>query len=221
MRNYEKLELVNVRQGTRSTMRFSNGNTLPLTQLPFGMASFAPQTCAGRGQTLTHGGGWYFHPDDRSLVGIRITHQISPWINDYGQIVLFPHIGGITNDYSRTWSGFRQEQTELCPHCIETTFLRSRTRFSLAPTERGAKIALKTESSERLRFALLPVQGNCHYEVDAANRRIIDWTNAHTWPISDNFAQYFAIEFDCEICPKDVLVVHTDGSSNHALSITG
>lgn len=38
------LRYVNIKQGTKSESRFSSGNTLPLTQLPFGMAGFAPQT---------------------------------------------------------------------------------------------------------------------------------------------------------------------------------
>ena len=37
-------DYVNVKQGSDSTHRFSNGNTLPLCQLPFGMTAFAPQT---------------------------------------------------------------------------------------------------------------------------------------------------------------------------------
>ena len=59
------IDLVNVKQGTASKHRFSNGNTLPLTQLPFAMLGFAAQT--------ENHGGWYFHPDDRSLEGVRLT----------------------------------------------------------------------------------------------------------------------------------------------------
>ncbi len=38
------LPLVNTKQGSDSVHSFSHGNTLPLTQLPFVMAAFAPQT---------------------------------------------------------------------------------------------------------------------------------------------------------------------------------
>ena len=40
--NIDFIKHVNVKQGTKSVMRFSNGNTLPLVQRPFGFASFAP-----------------------------------------------------------------------------------------------------------------------------------------------------------------------------------
>lgn len=56
------LRYVNIKQGTKSESRFSSGNTLPLTQLPFGMAGFAPQTNGGRKN-------WYYHPDDRAWRG--------------------------------------------------------------------------------------------------------------------------------------------------------
>ena len=42
--NKKYLDYVNIRQGTDSQARFSNGNTLPLTCLPHAHAMFAPQT---------------------------------------------------------------------------------------------------------------------------------------------------------------------------------
>ena len=83
------LPLVNVKQGTRSVPRFSNGNTLPLTQLPFAMLGFAPQT---------KGGSWFYHPGDRCLEGIRLTHQPSPWISDYGAFVFTPQVEPLNDE---------------------------------------------------------------------------------------------------------------------------
>ena len=40
------LDYVNIKQGTKSEFRYSNGNTLPLVQRPFGMAHVAVQTKA-------------------------------------------------------------------------------------------------------------------------------------------------------------------------------
>lgn len=75
------IDYVNIKQGTKSVKRFSKGNTLPLIQRPFGFARFAPQTQSGRRT-------WFFHPEDRSFEGIRLTHQPSPWIWDHGAIVM-------------------------------------------------------------------------------------------------------------------------------------
>ena len=71
-----------VLQGTRSTYQFSHGNTLPITAVPFGMAHWTLQS--------TGESRWFFHPDDRRLEGIRSTHQLSPWLSDYGQATFLP-----------------------------------------------------------------------------------------------------------------------------------
>ena len=77
-----RIDLVNIKQGTKSVPRFSQGNTLPLIQRPFGMAAFAPQT--------ERNGSWYFNPESHSIEGIRLTHQPSPWIDDYGTVLMTP-----------------------------------------------------------------------------------------------------------------------------------
>jgi putative alpha-1,2-mannosidase len=74
-----RLELVNVLQGTDSCMRFSRGNTLPLAALPFGMAHWTIQSHANT--------SWMFQPDERRVQGFRCTHQLSPWLADYGEAV--------------------------------------------------------------------------------------------------------------------------------------
>ena len=71
---------VNIKQGTASDMRFSSGNTLPLVSVPFGMHAYSLQT-------FGKGGGWFYHPSHRQCEGIRLTHQPSPWVRDYGHIV--------------------------------------------------------------------------------------------------------------------------------------
>ena len=76
------LDNVNTRQGSRNTRRFSNGNTLPLCQMPFGMISFTSQTMGGS--------NWFFSPDVPVSEGLRLTHQPSPWIGDYGTLLFCP-----------------------------------------------------------------------------------------------------------------------------------
>ena len=47
------IQYVNIKQGSDSVNRFSNGNTLPLVQQPFGFAAFVPQGDASRGRCVT------------------------------------------------------------------------------------------------------------------------------------------------------------------------
>src|SRR6478736_6750927 len=70
------VDSVNVLQGTDSTKVFSRGNTLPIAALPFGMAHWTIQSRSDS--------PWMFHPADRRIQGFRLTHQLSPWLGDYG-----------------------------------------------------------------------------------------------------------------------------------------
>ena len=155
------LQYVNTKQGSASLHRYSNGNTLPLTQLPFGMAAFAPQTDASS--------SWYYHPSHRSLEGIRLTHQPSPWIADYGSLVLFPQKFEPKFDRSARWSGFRPEEAVLQPHYMKLTLLRSRCTFELVPTERGCAFRTEFRDDQKNYFSVLPVSGHFTAKLDAEN----------------------------------------------------
>lgn len=102
------IDYVNIKQGSKSCPRFSGGNTIPLTQLPFAMAGFVPQTAGDNGN-------WFYHPDDRITDGIRLTHQPSPWIGDYGALVLCPQSGTPHYSTMERSSGFRPQEAVLSP----------------------------------------------------------------------------------------------------------
>ena len=144
-------DLVNTKQGSASVNRFSNGNSLPLVQLPFGMTAFAPQTNPDK--------RWYYHPASRSLEGVRLTHQPSPWIADYGAFVFMPQRSPIGAASGDRWTGYRPEEAVLTPYSMKLRFLRSECDFELAPTERGAVIRLNYGESDSNYFSVLPVEG--------------------------------------------------------------
>jgi putative alpha-1,2-mannosidase len=70
-------EYVNILGGTQSESGLSHGGTLPLIGRPWGFNTWAPYTNPG-------GGGWWFHPEDRSFYGLRLTHQPSPYVFLFG-----------------------------------------------------------------------------------------------------------------------------------------
>ena len=71
-----KLTTIDTRLGTDSTFAFSNGNTLPLTGVPFAMNYLSVQTTPEETS-------WWFNPQAHTYCGIRLTHQPSPWIGDF------------------------------------------------------------------------------------------------------------------------------------------
>ena len=114
------LSYVNTKMGTRSVMTFSRGNTLPLCQIPFGMASFSPQTEIPKDFT------WFYNPEKSYIEGIRLTHQPSPWIGDYGPLLFSTSNGEKTEILSE----------KLTPSYIKYD-LNNASSIEFTPRERG------------------------------------------------------------------------------------
>ncbi len=178
---------VNTKQGSKSVHRYSNGNTLPLVQLPFGMTAFAPQT--------NEDTRWYYHPDSRSLEGIRLTHQPSPWIADYGAFIFMPQNRLLGAESGRRWSGYRPEEAILTPYYLKTRFLRSRADFELAPSERGAICKITFNEDIDNYFSVLPVKGNYSFRFDTKSNTLYASTDMHMSGEAVKFKTYLVIRF--------------------------
>ena len=204
MQDYPLLSQVNVKQGTASTSRFSNGNTLPLTQLPWGMAAFIPQT-------QVHNKTWYYHPSERSLEGVRLTHQPSPWIGDFGSLILLPQCDVPEVDENRRWSGYRPEDAVLCPHYMKLHFLRSETVFELSPVERGAMIRIT--SARTCYLSLLSTDNELCVELDREGCLVTGWTNSYSGlgTPNDGYRMYFVLKLDQGYDFNNSIVVESKG----------
>ena len=180
------IPFVNIKMGTKSVPRFSCGNTLALTQRPFAMAGWCPQTQDPQS-------GWFFKPDVPALEGIRLTHQPSPWINDYGAFVMTPQNDGVYNANPAAWSSYRIEDSVYRPDYLMIRFLRSGTKFELTPTERGAAIRLSVEVDRPTCLSFFPVRGNYSYRVEGDY--LLGVTDGHTLDAAKDFRMYFAVKF--------------------------
>ena len=182
------LSHVNVKMGTKSIRRRSYGNTLPLTQLPFSMASFCIQTDGGS--------PWFYHPEHEYAEGVRLSHQYSPWLWDFGTVLMMPQNDVVANSGPAAWSGRRLQDTVESPDYLALTFLRSNCRFELTPTERCAAIRL-TFGDERASFlSFLPVMGNYTYRYDVESATLFGMTDGVHPGLAKDFKAYFAVRFD-------------------------
>ena len=181
------LPYVNVKMGTKSHPRRSFGNTLPLTQLPFGMAAFCLQTEVKR--------AWFYQPDHEFAEGVRLTHQFSPWVGDYGAFLLMPQNDCVANTGDGAWSGIPKRDTVERPDYFKTHFLRSDCVFELTPTERGAAIRLTFGDDRPSYLSILPVLGNYTYRIDPVTSTVYGVTDGHALSHAENFATYVAIRF--------------------------
>lgn len=210
------IEYVNVKQGTDSLPRFSNGNTLPLTQLPFAMAGFSPQTKSNMDS-------WFYHPKDRSIEGIRLTHQPSPWMGEYGAINLLPQAGEPKSNPDERWSGYRPEEAILEPNYMRIRLLRYRSTFELTPTERGAVVSVTYDHPNTARYiSILPVSGSCRYHFNDELHQVEGYTTGHRGDDAKNFHTYFVLRFaagDYDL--SKTIVTKSDGSRHYGTEVEG
>lgn len=53
--------------------------------------------------------------EDRTLEGVRLTHQPSPWIGDYGALLFMPQAGKPETSSERRWSAIAQRKRICIP----------------------------------------------------------------------------------------------------------
>jgi predicted alpha-1,2-mannosidase len=198
--------LVSILQGTDSTPSFSRGNTLPIAARPFGMAHWTLQS--------TPGTPWMFQPGQRRIQGFRSTHQLSPWLGDYGHATFLPICGtpepetGL--DYGPRATSYRPEDSVLSPHSIAMRLLRYGIDAELVPTERGALIHAKYTKAQTSEFAPgfvfdapaahapgpdSPVVQAPTPEPNAARRTIHFKSTANSGGVPPYFACYYLLHF--------------------------
>ncbi len=190
----DPVAFVNLLQGTESTPVFSRGNTLPIATAPFGMAHWTLQT--------TDGTPWFFQPWTRRLQGFRCTHQLSPWLYDYGYATFLPVSGKVGNPGAGPRaSSYIPEQATLTPYSLKAYLLRYRAAVELVPTERCCLLTAAydaPDSATQLHTpGLLIDVPEVHGEiVQAANKRRLEFATSQTsGGTPGNFATYYVVDF--------------------------
>lgn len=179
------LDCVNIKQGTKSEMRFSNGNTLPLTQLPFGMAHIAPQSKGGD--------AWWYNPEARYIEGFRVTHQPSPWLSDYGTFLIAPQSDVIFDEYGENWTGFDAAREKLCPHYAREYFIRQRCLMEATVSERCIKIRAELGDLPSRAISFFNLMGKAGFSLDAERGILRFSTDGVEDGIAKNFKMYCAV----------------------------
>ena len=208
------LPFVNTQMGTKSIPRRSYGNTLPLTQTPFGMASFCIQTDGGS--------KWFYHPEHEYAEGVRLTHQFSPWLMDFGTVLMIPQNDCVGNSGGAAWSGRRLGDTVEAPDYLALTFLRSNCRFELTPTERCAAIRVTCGDDRPTYLSILPTMGNYTYRYDAETSTLYGETDG-IWPgLAVDFRTHIVVRFgEGQVDPDRTYTVGEGENACIHIALTG
>ena len=178
--------------GTDNTMELSTGNLYPCIARPWGAHAWTPQT--GDNET-----GWIYSYGDRKIRGIRLTHQPSPWIGDYGQFSLMPAKGLDKFDHASRASWFSHKTEFARPHLYRVYLADHDTTVEVAPTCNAAILRATYPETDAPQFVvdafpdgeILSAEGSV---VEGVSRRAkVRWNERKPAKRLENF---FRIEFD-------------------------
>lgn len=168
------LSFVNTEMGSKSVRRRSYGNTLPLTQMPFGMSSYTVQTDSDG--LRRH---WFYYPEYEYAEGVRLTHQPSVWAGDCATVLMMPQNDRIADDPQLGYSGVKHSDKILRPDYMSIGYMRTNSCFELTPTERGAAIRLTFLDDRQSFLTFFPVRGNYTYRFDRETNTLYGTNDSH------------------------------------------
>jgi len=188
---FEPAELASPLMGTDSEFLLSHGNTYPAIALPFGMNFWTPQT-------RKNGDGWAYAYDDHKIVGIKQTHQPSPWINDYAAFSLMPVTGGsrITEEERASWFSHKAEVVK--PYYYSVYLADHDVIAEVTPTERASLFRFTFPAADSSSVVIDAFAGGSMVEVIPSERKIIGYCRNNHGGVPENFHNYFVIIFDRE-----------------------
>lgn len=183
------VDYVNPLVGSMSTFELSTGNTYPATALPWGMNFWTPQT--GK-----NGDGWTYNYDAKRIRGIKQTHQPSPWINDYGAFSFLPTVGEPVFDQDKRQSWFSHKAETSKPYLYKVYLADYDATVELTPTERAAVVRVTYPKTDEARFVVDAYDHGSYVKVLPNENKIIGYCTNNHGGVTDNFRNYFVIEFD-------------------------
>jgi predicted alpha-1,2-mannosidase len=191
------VDLVNPLQGANSSSLFSRGNTLPIAALPFGMAHWTLQSNVEQEP-------WFFRPEDNRIEGLRCTHQLSPWLDDYGFATFLPFAGAPSAVPGARASSYRPADLKVKPYLVEVALLRYGCKAQLVPTERcGILRMMFNESGPAGLMIDLPGE-DAEFHAEPASGVVSGLTRASAGGVPKGFATYYEVEIEAKIAAFEV-----------------
>ena len=201
-------DLVNPLMGTDSEYRLSNGNTYPAVALPWGMNFWTPQT-------RSMGNGWAYTYNDYKIIGIKQTHQPSPWINDYAAFSLMPITGRIRIGENERASWFSHKAEVAKPYYYSVYLADYDVTAEVTPTERAAIFRFTFPESDSSYILIDAFNKGSMVEIIPSERKVIGYCRNNHGGVPDNFYNYFVAIFDKDFTSTDTW--HGDTLDNEGL----
>lgn len=194
------LSYVNPLMGTDSDFSLSNGNTYPAIATPWGMNFWTPMTSK-------MGDGWTYKYDEKTIRGIKQTHQPSPWINDYAAFSLMAVTGELKYNEEERASHFSHKAETVRPDYYSVYLADYDVVAEVTPTERAAHFRFTFPETDEAYILLDGFFKGSMVKILPEERKIIGYCRNNSGGVPENFHNYFVAEFD-----KDFELTHTWGN---------
>lgn len=193
----DPVDLVNPLMGTDSEFKLSNGNTYPAIALPWAMNFWTPQTRA-------MGNGWGYTYNDYKIMGIKQTHQPSPWINDYAAFSFMPVTGKIKIKEEERASWFSHKAEVVRPYYYSVYLADYDVTAEVTPTERSAIFRFTFPKNDSSFILIDGFNKGSMVKIIPSERKVIGYCRNNRGGVPENFHNYFVAVFD-----KDFTSTHT------------
>jgi predicted alpha-1,2-mannosidase len=206
--------------GTDSEYKLSNGNTYPAIARPWGMNFWTPQT-------RNMGNGWSYTYNDNKIMGIKQTHQPSPWINDYAAFSLMAITGKIKTGENDRASWFSHKSEIVRPYYYSVYFADYDITAEVTPTERAAIFRFTFPESDSSYILLDGFNKGSMVKIIPAERKITGYCRNNHGGVPENFHNYFVAVFDHDFITSqtwhgDTIDLNSlDAEGDHAGAILG
>lgn len=185
----DPVEWANPLMGTQSDFALSAGNTYPAIAVPWGMNLWTPQTG-------DNGNGWQYQYTAHKIVGLKQTHQPSPWMNDYGEFSIMPVTGRLVFDQKDRASWFSHQTEIVKPYYYQVYLADADVRAEITPTARAAQFRFTFPQSDSAFIVIDAFDKGSYVRILPGERKIIGYTTRNSGGVPDNFKNYFVIYFD-------------------------
>jgi len=193
---------IDTRIGTKNSVDFSHGNTLPLTGMPFAMNYLSVQT-------TTADTAWWFDPDSPIFAGLRLTHQPSPWIGDFQHVTIRP----FTDEFSDLDTGvYRPSDAIFSPQLLQLVDTSQQIEIQATHQVYGGAIKLRSLTDSPLSLQLkAPQLSFVTAEADALHFTTQNFSASE----DPNFTMYLTLQAKArvEVIASDEILIHFDRSS--------
>lgn len=181
--------------GSDSEFALSNGNLYPCIARPWGMNHWTPQTAV-------NGERWQYTYDSKYIVGLKQTHQPSPWVGDYGVFSLMPTVGSpvFLEEDRRSW--FSHKSETVAPYYYSVYLADYDVKAEVSPTSRAAMMQFTFPEGDNNNVIIDAFQKASYVKVIPHENKVIGYsteTYGYDERVPENFKNYFVIKFDNKI----------------------